>query len=283
LGLSKPVLRLLIREASAARLRGPVLTLGRQSIDCSGRTLTKLFAEEGWRQQAPGKLKDLKAGEVTDTAFFHSLNIESVSALDRDLAEGATICADLNTPIPENLHGKFATIIDGGTLEHVFDVPQTLQSIASMLAEDGRVVHISPVNSWVNHGFYQFSPTFFWDFYGANGFNDLRCLLVEQASCLGFGERSRCYEYVGKSHPLITSKNRLLVFFSARKSAATPAKVLRPLQSYYVKTEAPTPSVPRFPFLDRPLGRPLKRLLKAWFPRLAWPRRPWGLTFLGYL
>jgi len=70
--------------------------------------------------------------------------------------------------VPESVKGKYDLIFDGGTLEHVFHMPNALQSIHDLLAVDGRILHSSPMNNWVDHGFVQLCPTFFADYYDAN-------------------------------------------------------------------------------------------------------------------
>ena len=49
-------------------------------------------------------------------------------------------------------------------------------NIAKMCAQGGEIIHVGPLNNQPNHGFYQFSPTLYYDFYEANGFQ------VEEAS-----------------------------------------------------------------------------------------------------
>ena len=39
-----------------------------------------------------------------------------------------------------------------------------------MLKKGGRILHILPSTNEVDHGFYMFSPTLFFDYYGENGF-----------------------------------------------------------------------------------------------------------------
>ena len=43
--------------------------------------------------------------------------------MDASAFEGANFVHDLNNPIPEELHCKYDAVVDGGTLEHVFNVP----------------------------------------------------------------------------------------------------------------------------------------------------------------
>lgn len=61
-------------------------------------------------------------------------------------------------------------IIDGGTIEHVFHIPNVLNNIYKMLRQGGRVIHLSPSSNHIDHGFYMFSPTLFGDFYTTNKF-----------------------------------------------------------------------------------------------------------------
>ena len=66
--------------------------------------------------------------------------------------------------------GPFDIIIDPGTTEHCLNVGQALTNIADNLDVGGFVYHMVPLCHW-NHGFWNFSPTVFADFYDApNGF-----------------------------------------------------------------------------------------------------------------
>jgi len=109
-------------------------------------------------------------GYISGDALFRSMGFASIHALDYSEFEGATIIHDLNAPtLPEELHEKFDVIIDHGTLEHVFHIPNALQNLFRLLKTGGRLIHSSPTSNLVDHGFYMFSPTFFYDFYVTNG------------------------------------------------------------------------------------------------------------------
>lgn len=96
--------------------------------------------------------------------FVDSLHARSLKALDVSLYQGADIVADLNSEIPASLNSSFDLVLDVGTLEHLFDLKKSLSNIFSMLALDGIYYSGVVCNDWVDHGFYQFSPTFFIDF-----------------------------------------------------------------------------------------------------------------------
>ena len=92
--------------------------------------------------------------------------------------EDADYTHDLNNPVPEELHEAFDLVIDGGTMEHLFDIKQCLENITRMVKIGGRIIHISPTNNFSGHGLYQFSPDLFYDFYSINKFENLNGLYV---------------------------------------------------------------------------------------------------------
>jgi hypothetical protein len=90
--------------------------------------------------------------------FFMRLGARSVDSIDASKFEGASIVADLNQPLPQDLRRRFSVVFDGGTLEHVFDIATALRSCLDLVAVGGHYIGISPANNWPGHGFYQFSP-----------------------------------------------------------------------------------------------------------------------------
>lgn len=175
-------LHLLLAEHKARPLVGPVLSLGRQGIGGSYDDVMRSFLDVGI---APAPLvagprqaaKLAKGGLPIDEAFFGHLGLES-HVLDVSPYEDADIIHDLNQPIPTELKGQFGTVIDGGTIEHVFDICTAFKNIAELVRPGGRIIHLSPCNNYVNHGFWQLSPTAFFDFYEVNGFVDLHAQLI---------------------------------------------------------------------------------------------------------
>jgi hypothetical protein len=105
-----------------------------------------------------------------DHRVFEDLGYSAVQSIDVSSFEGADHIADLNFPISNDFAGRFALIYNGGTIEHIFDTPAVLRNIHRLLCDDGIVVHVGPMNGWVEHGFYQFNPPFFADYYHANGY-----------------------------------------------------------------------------------------------------------------
>jgi len=112
--------------------------------------------------------------------FFSALGMENLEILDLSDYEGATILHDLNTPISPVLREKFLTVIDIGTSEHIYNITQALQNLKDLCALNGYLLIISPANSWLGHGFYQFSPElFFRTFDSKSGFEIQNLFLIK--------------------------------------------------------------------------------------------------------
>jgi SAM-dependent methyltransferase len=244
MGFPLQTLALLLIEHRASPLRGPLLTLGKQSVDATRGQMLELCAKFGYvsAQEQPG---DLNA-TPTDTEFFRLLGVESL-ALDVSTYEGAEIIHNLNEPVPQEMKGRFATIIDGGTLEHVFDIRQGFKNVADMLAPQGRVFHLSPCNNFVNHGFWQLSPTAFFDYYETNGFTGLAAKMLVSPRRDVAAKPWNVFPYdpetQGGMNSFFNSNNdQLATMFSAWKTAgATSDKI--PIQGYYRKLAEPNPRI----------------------------------------
>lgn len=310
MGLAKPALRLIAREHKRKPFEGPVLLLGRQGVYATLEEVQQLLREEGipprtltngenTRTNIPSWGDTAKASFTNDAAFFHLLGLSEVQAMDFSAFENAELVHDLNLPVPENLHHRFGLIVDSGTIEHVFDTRQVFVNIVRMLKPGARVLHLAPSNNYVNHGFYQFSPTLFFDFYNANGFADLSAVMVDAPRDFTNERSWKSFAIPNPSLPVdLKSPDFTGVFFHAEKTARSTAEKT-PIQSYYASTYSQTLPVPSgvrskmkrlFPkslrtFLKRTLlvSDPENRLpvtLKALLQKLK-PQRIEGIKYQG--
>ena len=85
--------------------------------------------------------------------------IESVDISDY---EQATILHDMNQPIPDRLKASFSCVFDSGSLEHVFNFPQSIKNCMEMVRVGGHFVGVTTANNFMGHGFYQFSPELYY-------------------------------------------------------------------------------------------------------------------------
>ncbi|WP_435183985.1 hypothetical protein ACRYJJ_03935 [Cylindrospermopsis raciborskii G7] len=94
-------------------------------------------------------------------------------------------------------------------------------------------MHASPANNYVDHGFYSFSPTVFYDYYTANGFEILKSCIFEVKPSINL---CIVYEYDPQKFSLPRDRfGELLVWFVARKVSDSTCNVI-PQQGAYVKT-----------------------------------------------
>jgi len=100
--------------------------------------------------------------------FLDDLNCNSLKELDVSDYQGADIIHNLNCPVPVEHKQKFDVVLDAGTIEHVSDMKTFLTNIFDLLKINGVYIFGTVSNNWIDHGFWQFSPTFFIDLCEAN-------------------------------------------------------------------------------------------------------------------
>ena len=120
----------------------------------------------------------VSSDDYADNILFENFNLKSLKSLDFSKFENADIICNLNEPI-EKLDKKFDTILDFGTSEHVFNIPQCLKNISDLCKIDGHIIHCLPANNNCGHGFWQFSPELFFNIYSKkNGFKNTEIFLI---------------------------------------------------------------------------------------------------------
>jgi hypothetical protein len=118
-------------------------------------------------------------GEYSEP-LLAAIGAEEIVSIDASSYEGATIVHDMNQPVPEDLCERFNIVIDGGTLEHVFTPPAALANMMKMVTVGGSLIIWTPANNLCGHGFYQFSPEFFFSSLStAHGFRLKHVSVVE--------------------------------------------------------------------------------------------------------
>ena len=77
---------------------------------------------------------------------------------------------DLNQPVDPKFHERYATVIDIGTIEHVFDAAACLESSLRMTSVGGLYMLMAPVAGYYTHGFHTFHPEWLLQALDANAF-----------------------------------------------------------------------------------------------------------------
>jgi SAM-dependent methyltransferase len=240
--VSLPVqsLVLFLTEHRRKPFTGPVLAYGKQTMNADYDAVIRMFRELDLEID-PAGLADAPAGdEVIDFArLVRMMGLGRLHTLDLSANEGADIIADLNHPVPDDYKARFGLILDGGTMEHVFDIRQGMKNTAELLRPGGRVVHITPVNNYVNHGFVQVSPTLYHDFYAANEFDDVRGTMIVHPRFDYFSKVWQFFLYdhetmSGVNSMFCTDETQLAVYFTARKTSTSTSDRV-PMQSYFTR------------------------------------------------
>jgi hypothetical protein len=149
---------------------GPTVTLGRQGVHVSETRLAALLGPEAAKEK----------GAYAETLLERWFGASSVESIDYSDYEGAKILHDLNKPITDALVQKYGTVVDFGTLEHVFDIGQALRNCSRLCREGGQILHALPANNLCGHGLWQFSPELFFSLYSeANGYANTEIFLAD--------------------------------------------------------------------------------------------------------
>jgi SAM-dependent methyltransferase len=164
MGIDLAQFKLLAAMAARYQPKGRTLMLGRQALRMKPGTRAPIN-----RLLKGAKLglnwHDIDQADGFSETMWEKFGFGRMETMDLSDYEGATILHDLNHPVPPALHGQFDFIFDGGTIEHVFNVPMALANVFHMLKPGGRFVSANGMNGWVGHGLYQFNPDLVWNFW----------------------------------------------------------------------------------------------------------------------
>ncbi len=195
---------------------GRVLTLGSLDLKLSPSTTEEVLERSGLAAAVPVDGSD----QCTAAEFLRRLGATEVHSMDYSGYEGAEIVQDLNEPLPHHLAEGYDTIIDSGTLEHVFNIPEALMTIMKLARVGGGILIHTPVNNAFGHGLYQFSPELFYrSFSPDNGFSVMR-MIVHECTRESPWYDVRDPKAVGYRADVVTSLPTYL-FLAAQKTAKT--------------------------------------------------------------
>lgn len=149
-----------------------VLSFGHPDILATPNELSSIFNgkllpidNKQVRQERIGSSDEKCIGSAF--GFFAELHA-GFSCIDKRTLFGVNI-ADLNYPLDNSYDSRYSLVIDPGTIEHIMNVGEVLSSIVRILQIGGHAYHASPM-SMLNHGYWNFSPVTYHDFYTSNGF-----------------------------------------------------------------------------------------------------------------
>lgn len=167
MGLDKQSLKFL-KFCATKNQFGRTVTIGRQNCYASLRDLSL----SGWKHEY--------IPEFIEKILVDCFGADNdVASIDNSNYEGATIIGDLNKQIVKPIR-KYDTVIDLGSMEHIYNVPNAIDNIRQFCNVGSRIIHVLPANGFCGHGLYQFSPELFFAIYSdKNGFSDT-CVYIKK-------------------------------------------------------------------------------------------------------
>lgn len=160
---------------------------------------------------------------LDDKVFFGALGYESFSC-DYSSYEDPDFLLDLNSDVGV-VEKKYDVVFNGGTFEHVFNPVNAFKHANSLLKVGGICVHLAPSNNFSNHGYYQFSPCLFEDYYKRSGYDILEHKIIYR--------KNEPSAIIADYDDVLTQEHEgtCLVAFAAKKNRECESV---PLQSEYV-------------------------------------------------
>jgi hypothetical protein len=205
---------------------GRVVTIGRQQL-----TIGLAELEDFFRKRGRTDIAERVAVEVSDgyceAVIRSAFGADTVHSIDASDYEHASLVHDMNQPIePQE---QYSVVLDLGTLEHVMNVPAAFDNVAKLCAKGGRIMHMLPSNNCSGHGFYQFSPEFFFQIYSeARGFAGTRVFAAPM------GSPEVWYEvrapHMLKSRVNVTSRDELYLLVLTQKTGEPISLTQCPVQ-----------------------------------------------------
>jgi SAM-dependent methyltransferase len=223
------------------QMSGSILQLGRQDAYFDFSVLQSQARHFGVElKNVPVRTVEnpwTKRSVIDDETLLSALGFNKVESLDFVADEKPSIVHDLNQDVPPSFHARWHVVYDGGTLEHVFDVATAFRNIHTMLKPGGLVIHESPTNNFVDHGFWQLNPTALFDFYSANGYEILEAWisLFPSADTMHY-ETPRRFIYDPAAFEALSVgrfPNGLAGVFIAARKPLVEKPAVKPTQGFY--------------------------------------------------
>ena len=188
MGIPNQVARLLLREHRFRPITGKLLSIGRQSVNLTPRQAISVVETELGTQLDVDPLSleiDTSTrgardrGFISDRAFYSLFTDAEYHCLDQSDYENADIVFNLCDPsLPLELENGFDFIVDGGTLDNVFDPAAGLRNLARIAGPRGRIHHHDRA-SRIHNVYVAFALSWFHDYYSVNEFEDCQVYLAQ--------------------------------------------------------------------------------------------------------
>jgi hypothetical protein len=269
-GLDHNGVRFLLQARASGVSFERTATLGRQSLDLSLPLLARVLHNAGQRDAWSTARRLLTASNGYADELFALLGCRELVAFDASPYEGAAVVHDFNQPLPREYYDRFTAVLDGGSLEHVFNFPTAIANLMRLPVLRGHYLGISPVNNFPGHGFYQFSPELFFRVLAPENGYSIRTMSLFEEGWMGGWKEVSDPATVRRRVTFVNRAPTYLAILAEKIADAVPFE-RSPLQSDYAAEWIDAARAPRGPSSSQsPWLRGVHKFIPGW---LRNPRR----------
>jgi hypothetical protein len=143
------------------------MMVGRQTVNVPPVATASIMGAIGSRREQASAILEGQFAEP----LFALLGATTVSSVDASDYERPTHIHDFNEPLPASMAKQFSVVYEGGTIEHVFNIPQAFKNCMEMVRVGGHFIQVNEANNYMGHGFWQFCPELIYRIFSReNGF-----------------------------------------------------------------------------------------------------------------
>jgi|GEM_PF-835741 len=175
------------------------------------------------------KKKIFDLAKIVYQTFF---NYENICAIDLHGTEDA-LQLDLNQPV--ELDQTFDLVFNFGTGEHIFNVYQFFKTIHELTKPGGLMLHVMPFQGWVDHGFFNFQPTLYWDLAESNNYDVVGFFFLAGSKIVEVRDRHGVGQYLQNNPSQSISSINI---YAVLQQSNEPRNFQIPMQKFFqVSTE----------------------------------------------
>lgn len=150
MGVDLALTRFFDHCAQSSPFKGPMLALGSLTLRETPEVIARYAADHRYATLAEAPTVAALMRDRYGIADYRSCDINGL----------ADLYLDLGAPLPEQHRSAYGSILNGGTLEHIFDIRQAMENIHAATGQGGLMIHTCPL-TWFDHGFFNLNPVFF--------------------------------------------------------------------------------------------------------------------------
>jgi len=194
---------------------------------CFDSIMKKGYLKDPMAQIGSQQVYGSSDGRTPKQIFKERYNINDYT--DFDINDKARVKLDLTEPLPEEYKEKYNTIVDSGTMEHIFDQKNAFTNFYEMCKVRGYIIHIQTIRFGWNHGFYNYCPCTFCKLANANKYPIIHTAFIYRVAGTDeyvYTEKFKSSDYlIGHVNPFSPDPSAILFVIVMEKASNNPLKM----------------------------------------------------------